>query len=147
MGNSRGRIPVSRTAEPSNTVDIATLEPESAEENVALPIPGSSLALAPPLPFAAGELGPTGLEETRGTESVLLVHTQSGKLALPPAVPRAALAAMSDDELAVQLGALQAERDRRHRVMPAAGLSGDADDGPPKTCSWFACAPTCDHPE
>ena len=112
---------------------------------MALLIPGSSRALAPPLPFAAGNVGPTGLEETSATESVMAAHAQSDKLALPPAVPRAALAAMTDDELAVQLTALQAERDRRHRVMPAAGVSGDTDDGQTKTCSWFACAPSCDN--
>ena len=70
------------------------------------------------------------------------------------ALPRAALVSMSDEELAArdeelaaQLSELQAERDRRHRVMLAAGVSGDTDDGQTKTCSWFACAPDCDHRE
>ena len=66
-------------------------------------------------------------------------------LALPPGTPRAALAAMSDNELEVQLSALQAERERRHRMMLAVGPSGEADDGQPQTCSWFACAPACDN--
>ena len=68
-------------------------------------------------------------------------------LALPPGTPRAALAAMSDNELEVQLSALQAERERRHRMMLAVGPPGDADDGQPQTCSWFACAPVCDNRE
>ena len=61
------------------------------------------------------------------------------------ALPRAALAAMSNDELAEQLRALQAERDRRNQVMLAVGPSGEAGDGQPQTCSWFACAPACDN--
>ena len=59
------------------------------------------------------------------------------------ALPRAALAAMSNDELAVQLSALQAESDRRNQVMLAVGPSDDPDDGQPKECSWFGCAPAC----
>ena len=64
-------------------------------------------------------------------------------LALPPGTPRAALAAMSDNELEVQLSALQAERERRSGMMLAVGPSDDPDDGQPKECSWFGCAPAC----
>ena len=39
---------------------------------------------------------------------------------------------------------LQAEHDRRRRI--AVARSGD-DDGQPKSCSWFGCAPACNYAE
>ena len=70
------------------------------------------------------------------------------------ALPRPALVSMSDEELAArgeelaaQRRALQAERDRRHRMLLAVEPPGNADNGQPQTCSWFACAPACDNRE
>ena len=108
-----------------------TPKPE-ADESAALPFPGSSRRLPSPGP------GPTGLEETAATESLMAAHAQL-------ALPQAAVATMSDDELAAQLSALQAERDRRQRAMLPLEQSGD-NDGQPKACyPWFGCAPACDY--
>jgi hypothetical protein len=139
------------------TVNIDMPEPGSpkpeAEGSVALPLPGPSRPLPRPGTSAAGNVGLAGLEETAATGSLLAAQAQR-------ALPQAALATMSEDELkarddalaaqlsALQAGAsaLQAERDRiavARNVALLAGPSG-GDDSQPKACSWFACAPACD---